>query len=141
MNVGEILLAAGWIIWRGTEPVPDFALAAVLAEPEFEMAGGGKILFELALKFAGHRLVVSVPGLVGRGLLSLFDEHPGQQASRLYRRVVAVLQQCDPLHPAAGEMLPHLVLEPALQLVQRGPVQSCPRPGPPGCRARSLSVA
>jgi hypothetical protein len=39
------------------------------------------------------------------------------QASRLDRRVVAVLQQRDPLHPAVGEMLPHLLTEPALQLV------------------------
>jgi hypothetical protein len=35
---GEVLLAAGWIVCRGTEPVPDLALAAVLAASEGVLA-------------------------------------------------------------------------------------------------------
>src|SRR5580658_3055409 len=69
---GEILLAPGWIVWRGTEPVPDLALAAVLAEPELQVAGAGKSLCELALKFADHRLVVPVPGRQVRVFPGLF---------------------------------------------------------------------
>ena len=76
---GEIPLAPGRIVWRGTEPVPDLALAAVLAEPELQVAGAGKLLCELVLKFADHRLVIPVPGPVGRGFIGLFDEYPGQQ--------------------------------------------------------------
>jgi hypothetical protein len=58
-------------------------LAAVLAEPELEVSGAGKLLCELALKFADHRLVVPVPGPQGRVFPGLFDEYPDQQGSRL----------------------------------------------------------
>jgi hypothetical protein len=34
-----------------------------------------------------------------------------------------VLQQRGPLRPAVGELLPHLLTEPALQLVEHCPVQ------------------
>jgi hypothetical protein len=64
-------------------------LAAVLAEPELEVAGAGKLLCELAAKFADHRLVVPVPGREVGGFVGLFDEYPDQQVSRLDRRVVA----------------------------------------------------
>ena len=63
--------------------MPAQALAAVLAEPELEVAGAGKLPRELALKFADHRLVVSVPGPEGRVFLSLFDDYRDQQVSRL----------------------------------------------------------
>jgi len=62
----------------------------------------------------------------GRVSPGLFDEYPDQQVSRLDLRVVAVLQQRDPLHPAVRETRPHLLIEPALLLVQHGPVQACP---------------
>jgi hypothetical protein len=51
-------------------------LAAVLAEPELEVAAAGKLLCELALKCADHRLVVSVPGPEVRVFFGLFDEYP-----------------------------------------------------------------
>ena len=62
LSRGQILLAPGWIVVRG----PGSALAAVLAEPELEVAGAGKLLCELVLEFADHRLVVPVPGREGR---------------------------------------------------------------------------
>jgi hypothetical protein len=39
----EILLAPGWIVWRATEPMHAPALAAVLAEPELEVATRGTL--------------------------------------------------------------------------------------------------
>ena len=74
--------------------------------------------------------------------LGLFEEYPDQESSRLDPWVVAVLQQRDPLHPAVGEMLFHLLIEPALQLVPHGPVQACPRLGLAGlaCPLAELRV-
>jgi len=51
--------------------------------------------------------VVSLPGLERRIFLGLFDKDPDQQVSRLDPRVVAALQQRDPLHLAVREELFH----------------------------------
>jgi hypothetical protein len=99
--------------------VPALALAAVLAEPELEVAGAGKLLCELALKVADHRLVVPVPGPQVRVFPGLFDAYPGQQVSRLDHRVVAVAQQHQPRHRVRGETLRRLSIDHPLDAVCR----------------------
>src|ERR1039458_2565868 len=111
INRGEIALAPGWAGWRTTEPLPGPPLVTgVSAEPELEVPDPGNLLRELAVQFPARRLVVSLPGGEGRILLGLFDKYPDQQVSRLDPRVVAILQQRDPLHLAVGEALLHLLI-------------------------------
>ena len=63
--------------------------------------------FVSLVQFPACRLVVSLPGLERRIFLGLFDKDPDQQVSRLDPRVVAALQQRDPLHLAVREELFH----------------------------------